>query len=333
MTNPRRPITTLTAQKKHAPQALLMTGLLCLSLQTVCLSALAAEAIDKQITVADTPKIELKVQRGDVIITSWDKNEISVKGTLDELSEGFVFEQQGHSVKIEDVMPRSYQGNNTDGSQLTITLPRSLSLDASGVSANYQVTNLSGDISVALVSGNLKAEALEGKNQLHTVSGNIESNNVSGKSRLDTVSGRINDKASMGEMSYRLVSGNLVSVSQAERINIEQVSGNVNAEINSASQVEMKIISGDATLHLPQNVNHINADSVSGDITMSFSGIPDANVMINGGPGGKISNKLTDDVPVKEKYSRHASLEFSSGNGQGDIKLSTISGRLTLKQQ
>ena len=63
---------------------------------------MAAESVDQQQDIAANPNVSIKVQRGNVAFVSWDKNSIQVKGELDELSEGFIFDVKDNSVVIED---------------------------------------------------------------------------------------------------------------------------------------------------------------------------------------------------------------------------------------
>ncbi|MCE9685560.1 DUF4097 family beta strand repeat-containing protein [Shewanella sp. AS16] len=304
---------------------LLFAGLLCFYGP-----AFAAQQVERQLSVQDSPKLSVKVQRGQVQILSWDKQEISVSGTLDEQSEGLVFEQQGNSITLEDKLPRNAQGHGKKGSALTIKVPRELNLTAEGVSADYRLSTLTGELNVALVSGNLSAERLDGHSRLRTVSGDIKSQALAGKSLLDTVSGEIIDDASTGEISYRLVSGDLDAKSDASHIDIEQVSGELRGQFPKIERLTLKSVSGDSQLSLPAEILSASLESVSGDLSLNFSGQTNLSFVIDGGPGGKIVNELSQDKPVKKKYSPRAELKFQTGKGRGEMHVSTISGLVKL---
>lgn len=311
-------------------KASLLVSTLCLGLMG---NVLAAQSVDKQLSVSSDTQLQIKVQRGDVTIQTWDKSEVSVTGTLDELSEGFVFEQQGNSLNIEDKMPRHYNGNNDNGSQLTIKVPKTVKLSADTISANLQVAETQGELDLNTVSGNINANNLSGKPELHTVSGDITTKALDGKIKLETVSGTIQDTDSKGEMNYRLVSGDLKSHTQAEKVTIEQVSGEVNANFSVTKEIELRTVSGDSQVSLAKNFNKANFESVSGDITVIFNDVPDASFNLDGGPGGKINNGLTQDVPQKQKYVPSTELSFQTGSGAANVKMNTISGHLILKKQ
>ena len=300
-------------------------------LMAISALTIAAEPVDQQQDVAANPNVSVKVQRGNIEFIRWDNNSIQVKGELDELSEGFIFDVKGNTVVIEDKLPRSYQGNNKQGSQLTIYLPTQLSLDAEGVSADFALSQLNGQIAIALVSGNIEAKQLSGSNKLTTVSGNINSEQLSGKIKLETVSGDIDDKDSKGEAEFRLVSGELDTQSDFTQVSIDQVSGDIEATLSQINQINMVTISGDANLNLGAQLSKGHLETISGDLTMAFSAAPNLNFMIDGGPGGKINNQLTDDKPIKQKYSSSQSLQFKSLSGDGQVNINTISGRISVK--
>ena len=300
-------------------------------LMAISAFTMAAESVDQQQDIAANPNVSIKVQRGNVAFVSWDKNSIQVKGELDELSEGFIFDVKGNSVVIEDKLPRSYQGNNKQGSQLTIYLPAQLNLDAQGVSADFALSKLGGQIAIALVSGNIEAKQLSGSNKLTTVSGNINSEQLSGKINLETVSGDINDNKSQGEAEFRLVSGELDTHSDFTQVSIDQVSGDIEATLSQINQINLVTISGDANLNLGAQLSKGNLETISGNVTMAFNAAPNIHFMIDGGPGGKIDNQLTDDKPLKQKYSSSQSLQFKSLSGDGQVNINTISGRISVK--
>ncbi|QYJ87019.1 DUF4097 domain-containing protein [Shewanella mesophila] len=293
---------------------------------------LAAQSVDKKITTESNPKLNLQVHRGDVQITPWENNEIQVTGTLDELSEGLIVEKKGNIISIEDKMPRRYSGNNKDGSKLTIMVPRELNLSAEGVSTSYHVNDLNGDINIQSVSGNIKATNLANEVTIYTVSGDIQSNTSKGKLSLETVSGNIKDNQSIGNVSYKLVSGQLTANSKADEVAIEIVSGDANLTLEDISHIKSQSVSGDVTLSMQSITSKASLSSVSGDINLTLPDNSDASFEIDGGPGGKIQNSLTDDKPYKQKYSPNSTLNFQLSNGNADIKMSTISGSVRLKK-
>lgn len=292
----------------------------------------AAQSVDKQLSISSGTQLQIKIQRGEVQIQSWDKNEVSVTGTLDELSEGFIFEQKGNNLNIEDKMPQHYNGSDNNGSKLTIMVPKTVKLSADTISANLQITQTQGELDLNTVSGNISADGLSGNPSLNSVSGDITTKGLDGKILLNTVSGEINDTESKGEIKYRLVSGDLNSQTLAEKVKVEQVSGEVTANFSAAKDITIRTVSGDSQVSLAKTFDRASLESVSGDITVTFAAMPDASFDLNGGPGGKIKNGLSQDVPQKQKYVSNESLSFQTGTGSADVRMNTVSGNLSLKQ-
>ncbi|WP_247663278.1 DUF4097 family beta strand repeat-containing protein [Shewanella sp. MMG014] len=297
------------------------------------LMAQAIEQIDREMTVSANPQVELKVQRGKVEIVGWDKDIISVKGHLDELSQGFIFEQKGNEIVIEDKLPSSYRGNNKQGSNLVIRIPTNLMLEAEGVSADYEVEKLSGKIQLSLVSGSMEVEETEGEIKLNTVSGDIKADELNGKIELETVSGDIKDKNIQGKVQYRLVSGELESENnRVTDLAIDQVSGDIEGSFTSAQKVKIVTVSGDIEVKLSDAVSKVVFDTVSGDIDVKFSAMPNLSFEIDGGPGGRIDNRLTSDKPMKTKYTSRESIQFKTQQGDGSFNASTVSGKVSLEK-
>jgi DUF4097 and DUF4098 domain-containing protein YvlB len=293
-------------------------------------TAIAGTAVDQSQQVQANPKVSVNVQRGDVVFKSWDKNEVSVKGELDELSEGLTFTVKGSHVVIEDEMPRHYSGDNKDGSQLTITLPRQIKLQAEAVSANFRIDAFDGKMDISSVSGDIKASKLSDKVMLHTVSGDISSRELGGKVMLETVSGEIKDTDSSGKVGYRLVSGELTANTKADQVSVELVSGDATVALADIDSLSIKTVSGDLDLSIASLKDRAKLGSVSGDINIHFTNEVNVSFDINGGPGGSISNKLTADKVTTERYSPQTYLKFQAGDGSANLSASTISGEIKL---
>ncbi|WP_394129075.1 DUF4097 domain-containing protein [Shewanella maritima] len=325
----------MTLSKLSMPAMNVAKSAQCLVLSTLLslasFSAIASQNVSESANVDANSRIELKVQRGQVNISTWNKDEVTVEGTLDALSEGFIFKQSGNKLIIEDKLPRRYQSKNEPGSDLTIKLPANIKLEAEGVSADYRVKDIDGTVKFELVSGDIEANNLSGKVKVSTVSGEIKANSLNGSIELETVSGKVSDKNSQGEISYRLVSGDLSAKSSADNVTIDQVSGEVDASFVKATEVKAVIVSGDIELELGANLQRGRMESVSGDIELEFTGKPSLQVDIDGGPSGDIKNELTSDVPSKAKYTSQQRLMFTIGDGSGKLNINTISGDIELK--
>ncbi|MDB2386457.1 DUF4097 family beta strand repeat-containing protein [Shewanella sp.] len=313
---------------------MIKASLTSLALSTLLFSQtlVAAEAVDQAQKVAATAEVNVNVQRGNIIFRSWDKNEVAVKGQLDEVSQGLTFTVSGSNVLIEDKMPKKYNGNNQDGSQLTIMLPQKIKLQAKGLSTNYRLNIFDGKMDISSISGNIKAEQLTNKVTLHTVSGDINSRALNGKILLETVSGKIKDTDSQGKMSYRSVSGDIHADSSLNKMSLETVSGYANIKLDTINKFNVKTVSGNIDLSVNNLKDKANIESVSGDLNLHFVDNGDTSFNISGGPSGNIINKLTQDKVSKELYSPHTYIKFKTGDGSAHLNASTVSGNIVLSR-
>ncbi|MFQ6370909.1 DUF4097 family beta strand repeat-containing protein [Shewanella sp. YIC-542] len=295
--------------------------------------AQAAEQVDKTAELAPGSKLDIHIQRGDVQIHGWDKAQVAIKGTLDELSEGLVFSRDGSRFVIKDKLPDSYSGHDEQGSRLTIYLPMQVNANIKGVSANYLLEHLKGEVNTGNVSGDINSQGLQGELNIKTVSGNIRAKDNSGQIEMESVSGDIDDQGSSGNIRYRLVSGDLTADIQARSVSADLVSGSATLQLQQADNLNLRSVSGDLQVTLQSLTTKAHLGSVNADIDLIFTQVPDAAFNIKGGPGGNIHNTLTDDKPTISQYTRNQRLKFQSGSGKADIDINTISGDISLKQQ
>ncbi|MCL1039406.1 DUF4097 domain-containing protein [Shewanella submarina] len=291
--------------------------------------AIAAETLEETRDVSGKSNVSIKVQRGDVNIKSWDRSEIQVKGTLDDLSEGLVFTVSGEQVTIEDTMPQSYKGKG-QGSKLTIMLPSDSHIEAEGVSSDYRITEIGGLVSMQNVSGDVTVSKIGGGASLTTISGDIEATDIDSAMDLSTISGEIKVNGGERKLGLSTVSGEIEANTNATGIKLETVSGEVELKAPQLTQLMVNSVSGDVDIKTSGILEQAKLDSVSGDISINFDSAPNARFRINGGPGGRIDNQLTDDKPNKAKYTRQQSLQFTSGSGDGTVVINTISGKLAI---
>lgn len=295
--------------------------------------SIAAEEITKTITAPDNLRLKIIVKRGEVKLASWDQKSIQITGTLDELSEGLTVKENGNMINLEDSLPVHYSGNNKQGSNLTIILPKSVKLYTESVSANYQVTGLSGDINIRTVSGDIKASKLLDNIHLNTISGKIEAEELNGKLTLESISGDITDHYSEGSINYQLVSGDLNTDTRATEVKIGVVSGDVEAKLYDVKTLQGQSVSGDLEISLNTFTSRMTLNSVSGNIDLTLPERLNANINVNGGPSGKVNNQLTEDQAKKDKYSSERKLSFQVGDGSAEINIGTISGDINLKKK
>ncbi|WP_281559444.1 DUF4097 family beta strand repeat-containing protein [Thalassomonas sp. RHCl1] len=299
-------------------------------LTSLALPALAGEKIDKVLPASGDSNISIESPNGEVSITGWDKDQVSVKGELDDNAEGLTFEQKGSLIEIKVMMPHNSNNRwNEQGSDLTIFVPKNARVSFGGVSSDVTLAELTRNVDVKTVSGDLTGENLSNHVELLTVSGHIKVKGLSGKVQLSTVSGDIRDKASSGRLQLKAVSGDIKSQSEASEVQVTSVSGEIELNLAQVDELAISTVSGDVEGQLNLNDSGlVKLSSVSGDMALKFQPDVQASFRLKANAGGDLVNKLTSDKAVEAKYGPSSKLEFVTGNGNGSVRGNTVSGNI-----
>ena len=272
----------------------------------------AGDKVDKSIDVKSDGIVEISNVRGIIRVEGWDKNEVSVKGELDDMAENFVFETSRSTTIIKVELPRG-RINRGDGSNLIVRVPFGNKVDFSGVSSDFVVSSVKAGIDIRTVSGDVTAEEIESSLKIKTVSGDIDLTDSSGNAKLSSVSGDIEATVDSEEVDVDTVSGDSVlRLTEYKRLK----AGTVNGEIwVKGSQAD-----GGRT----------RMSSVNGDLEITFVGTLNATIKAKAGPGGDITNSL-NDVKVEEIFPNQEKLNCEVGNGDGRVTISTVNGSIKVK--
>lgn len=298
----------------------------------------AGEAIDQSRDVTATEKIEIENMRGEVRIVAVKANTFTVKGTLDEKADGYELTSENGVTRFLVKMPRSLYGGwgseKKEGSDLTIEVPFGSEVKFSGVNANVSASGVEGGARLNTVNGAVRAEKLKGDIALETVNGQIDSVNNNGRLRMTTVNGEINDKASAGSLELESVNGEISVESAATEVELSVVNGEGRLDLTGTERLEFSSVNGEISATLKNSKTpRISASSVSGASRLTLDADVSARFDLEASAGGDIENLLTTDKASRDKYGPRRHLEFRTGNGEGSIEISTVSGEIELKKQ
>ncbi|MFT5137351.1 MAG: DUF4097 and DUF4098 domain-containing protein YvlB [Arenicella sp.] len=286
---------------------------LCLAFSV---TAYAGKQIDETLDVRPGGKISIDVMRGDVQIETWDKSKVRVTGELDDATKKFIFEVDGDDAEIKVKVDDGFFNRNwsSDGSDLTIYIPESSSVEAGGISTDFDVDGVQGGITVNSVSGDIDAQNIARSINIESVSGDIDVSDSDAKMRLVSVSGAVT------------TDGN------AEHYDVSTISGDIEASIGLSELIDLVSVSGDVDIQFDlEDEGRIEAGTVSGDITLSFGRKEiNASFDINTGPGGNIRNELSDDAVAKSKFIGSENIKFKLGNGSARVDVETMSGTIEI---
>lgn len=291
----------------------------CLALTMPCIVFAAGQAVNETKATGSSPKVQIENVRGNISIQAWDKNEVSVTGTLDENTEEFIFkatESRVHIVVDSDHQRNSWGHNqsNNKGSSLVIKVPSNSQINAEGFSTDFTLENVLNDINLESVSGDIDVYGNRARIEAESVSGDINIEDHEGLVFVESVSGDIDYEGT------------------ATRIEAESVQGDI--DINNLGELregEFSSVSGDidTKTHTDNDKFSLEWNAVSGDIQVFFLNPVSSNFEIET-MSGDIRNLLTEAKPDKNRWVG-SSLTFNTGNGDGDVSISTVSGDVRIK--
>jgi len=308
----------------------MMAALTSASLLLTPLS-IAGERVDENLSSAGVNAVTIENLSGDVTIIGWDKASVTVKGELDDKAEKLIFEQVGNTINIKVELP-NHGSWDSKGSELTIHMPANLRVNFESISSDVELENLTSNVTVKTVSGDIKATELTEHIELSSVSGNIRTKALQGKVNLATVSGDIDDTNSSGRVQLHAVSGEITSDSQAKEIFVNNVSGNTKLSLAKVDEFRISAVSGDTEVSLFLQKNGVvKASSVSGEVELDFQNDIAADFRLKANAGGDLVNKLSKHKADRAKYGPSSKLYFQTGDANGSVRVSTVSGNVIVK--
>ncbi|HMQ33012.1 MAG TPA: DUF4097 family beta strand repeat-containing protein [Chloroflexaceae bacterium] len=193
---------------------------------------------------------------------------------------------------------------------LRIALPEGAAVEASVVSGDIAVAEVSGDLTLGTVSGDLEARATSGRLVVTTTSGDLDvrdhrgpiaAESVSGDVRLagdledarvKTVSGDVRLDGATGRAEITSISGDLtVAGAGLAALTAETTSGEIEAVLGLAEGATGRIgsISGDVQVRLLEPVSlRLDVTTTSGDLSTNLAGLDEERRSLRGtvGDGG-----------------------------------------------
>jgi DUF4097 and DUF4098 domain-containing protein YvlB len=293
----------------------IITALMLMVLATAALMAgtAAGREVDERLAVEPDGTVTIDNLAGEVTVIGWDKAEVHVTGTLEDIVKKFIFETSGSKTKIKAVYPKHVDG--TEGTFLEIRVPQASRLDISTVSAEIEVSGVSGRVDAQSVSGDVTIEDEPAEINAQTVSGTVLLEVVCERVYAQSVSGDVEIEGVRGEVEAETVSGEISVIGgDFTRFDGNSVSGDITfrGALSGDGVFSFNAHSGDVVLELPSNVSaEFEVSTFSGDIDNDF------------GPDGERTSKY---APGRE-------LEFTAGSGDARVRINTFSGDVELSER
>lgn len=299
------------------------TSILRIAFTTLAL-AFAIEAahagnFQRQVAAEPNGEVDISNVAGQIVVSGWDRPQVSV--TADLPSDTQRVKMTGGNGRTSVCV--TYNESNACNSsgwfgdhtsvRLEVHVPRGSELDVSGVSAGITSRGVVGSQHLHTVSGDIDADLGNGNDEAVSVSGdiNLHGSGRDGALHVTSVSGNLSVANAAGQLEARTVNGRLqAAISPAHLVRLNTTSGDIGltAQLTTGGSIETETVSGDQKIEVSAPAGYsYEAKSFTGDIDDCFGQQPD-----------------------KSEYGPGSRLNGTRGRGDGNIRLKSLSGGISL---
>ncbi len=230
--------------------------------------------IEKLYNVSPGGSLEIKNVTGDIVISSWDKNNVEIREkvimdvyTEEEAEQHVARINDGYSQNGDVIKIIGQKGSENVKSDFEIRVPKKFNLD---------MQTRGGDISVVKLEGNVKAA---------TSGGDLEMMDLSGVLEL---------KTSGGDMSFKDISGRLNAGTSGGDIGLENIFCEANVKTSGG---DIDLSKATQNISLSTSGGDVDAADVEGDLHINTSG---GDITVANCSGAKISLQTSGgDIEIK----------------------------------
>jgi len=289
----------------------LLTGLLVAALAAPLMAA------DREVKETGPASAEGMVYienlSGSVEVIGWDKKEIKMTGTLSGDVEEVKFETGNKKSKIEVVWPKDKK--NTKGeAHLVINVPSGSQLEVECVSADIEVSGVTGAVEASSISGDVAITGPCKEVDAESISGDVFIDGGAPDIDASSISGKVKARGKTSEVDAQTVSGGIdLDFDKFLGLNVESVAGDatVKGDLARDGSFSFDLHSGDLTLTVPAGMSgDFKIETFSGEIDNGF---------------GQKSRKTSKYAPGRE-------LEFTTGGGDARVRINTFSGDVVIRK-
>lgn len=254
---------------------------------------------------------------GDSKITTWDREEISIKVYANREAQDkmkFEFKTDDSGIKLEEDAKDKNDRNAYKNIKIRyeISMPRRYNTTIATASGDLDLGSLEGNVKYTSASGDINSSGVTGNVKISTASGDINLSSVTGETEISTASGEINCSSLAGDITASTASGDIV------------LSGNRGA-------LEISTASGDITINYSGSNLGTKLSSVSGDIHFNYSGDFAADLKANTLSGDiELAGNITAHDPSERK---RKNIEAKINGGGERLNCATVSGDINIKEK
>ena len=273
---------------------------------------------EKTFSVKDWENLYVNAESADIIVTSWDKQEVYVKVSANQKAEEHLklkIEKENDAVVVVAKLKNSHSffnwfGNNNMSLRIEVTVPRKYNADLETSGGNLKLSDLTGGFKLNTSGGNINLNDNNGKLHAETSGGNIKLVNHKGEMDISTSGGNIDCKSVTGDLKAETSGGNVDIELTNGKLYTETSGGDIHIDYTGINKgLEASTSGGTVKVKLPSDFKaKAHLETSGGTVRNHFSNVKDFKVTesevdceLNG--GGNVLRLETSggDVIVEQK--------------------------------
>jgi DUF4097 and DUF4098 domain-containing protein YvlB len=266
---------------------------------------------DQTVDVAKGTRLVLSNNAGEVIVRSWDRDQVRVQATHNER----VTIDVGAADSTLRVRARAARGP-AGLIDYQLTVPRWMPVNLSGTYLESTIEGTTAEVTVESVHGNIRVVGGSGNINLRSVQGIISVDKAAGNVRATT----INEGIRLTD-----ISGDVYA---------ETTNGDIEIQNAQTSSLEISTVNGDVTFNgTMRDAGSYRLTTHGGDIRLGLGGVSNATIFVRTFRGDFRADfpiQLPDGQSAREGSKR---FNFTLGTGSARIELQTFNGDITLARK
>jgi DUF4097 and DUF4098 domain-containing protein YvlB len=263
--------------------------------------------IDTTIAFSRNGMVELQAARGEIIVSSWSRDQVRVRATSERSALRFDASPSTLNLGLRSGSSRS------GDTRFELTVPVGVRIRANSSSGDIRIAGSKGEVEARTQRGDVVVEDV-GPADVTAFSGDVSVSGVNGELRVSVLSGDVRVRQVSGDVEVKTVSGEVdLRDVRSKYVRVGSTSGDITFDgtIDAAGRYELQTHSGDVALTLPANVGaQLTVATYSGGIESDFP------LVLPPGPHGDSKR-----------------FNFTLGRGGARITAESFSGDITIRSR
>lgn len=261
---------------------------------------------DTTFAVRPGSRIEVETFGGSITVRTWNRNDVRVQaqhGRRDVID----IDARGSAVRIE---AEGHMGVAKDV-RFTLSVPRNVSIEASGVQTDIDVEGITGDVDAETVQGQIRVIG-GARLKLESVEGDVLVAGARGPVQASTVNRGIRVTDTVGELELETVNGPIVIQKvQSEAVDASTVNGRIvyDGTLRDGGHYALSTHNGPIWVVVPTGTNaSVSVSTFNGELDTTF------------------------EIPSFQSNATRRSYNFVLGSGKARLDLETFGGDINLRR-